>query len=116
MVGAGIFGAFLIVLFFITLIPLMLVVVLKNLGLYRGLSKARRLILYVVSFFLITVIFSFTGIYKPSSNGGGLFFLYMFFLFFGSFAFQNVSNATLNKARWIIACLTFAMLLLVSLV
>lgn len=110
-------GALLLVLLLIAVIPIMLIAILRNLGVYRNLSKSRRLIGYFVSFFLILMLFRLPlQFLSISFNGVNLLLLYVFFLFFGSFAFQNVSKTTLNKARWVISGITFVMLLAASII
>jgi hypothetical protein len=112
-----IYGALLLVLLLTAIIPIIFTVILRNLGLYKNLSKRRRLIAYFVSFFLILMLLRFSAPFLSiTSNGLNLLLLYIWFLLFGSFAFQNVSKTTLNRARWGIACLTFIMLLVASII
>lgn len=105
--GSGILGAIVMSLLLIAVVPLMIIVILKNIGIYRKLSQNQKRISYVVSFFLLFGIERFGfGLLRISPNAIGLLFLYLFFLLFGSFIFQSATDPVLKKARWSILGIT----------
>lgn len=99
----------------ILLFPVLGTLILRNLGVFRHLSKMVRRICYAVSILLLFVLQRFLPqLILPFSglNGLWLFFLYLIIVLVVSYINGNKSDVTLKKMRWYTLAVTVVVLVL----
>lgn len=98
--GSGIVLLIFAVFFAIVIIPLMMVLILKNIGAYGILGRGRKILFYFFSYFLLVVLeFMLIGWLKEKAlEPLFYFFLYLLLLLFFTYALKSIlQNYTQNS-------------------
>ncbi len=110
--GGGLAGFVSVMIFMIGLVPLLITLILNNLGVFKGLPRLLRVLAYCISYFLLLALelFLFRWLKYKLSEGFFYFTLYAILLLLLTYAFRKVWAIYL---KWMVPVITVIVIFII---